>query len=407
SKMVLPIMGGGASFWTSCVLFFQRVVRAGYLYAHLVSTRVSLRKLMIAHTVLLPLTLLLLPIRQRLRLPPSGAEPVTWLLLLLGASIGIPFFFLSTNGPLLQRWFAETGHRDAGNPYFLYSASNAGSLLALLAYPVVVEPRLALAGQRTAWSVGYAGLIALIAACAWIARRGRMSAAAPASIAQERVDDEGVEVTPALRIRWLLLAAVPSGMMLAITTFMTTDIAPIPLLWVIPLALYLLSFILVFRRNPWPRHAFWVRWEPIFLVTPAVFLFWGGDATMLAFGPFHLLAFFFVAMTCHGELVRLKPRVSGLTEFYLLMSLGGALGGVFCAIVAPFLFTSVAEYPWLIVAACALRPVPDGQRWTRGGWSEILLLATIAMLAIATAVRLAAPAPAIGEAAIEPLGGMF
>src|SRR5690606_5773948 len=130
SKMVLPIMGGGASVWTTCVLFFQLVLLVGYLYAHLVSTRVSLRKLTIAHTMLLLLTVLLLPIRQRLGVPPQGAEPVTWLLMLLGASIGLPFFFLSTNGPLLQRWFAETGHRDAANPYFLYSASNAGSLLA-------------------------------------------------------------------------------------------------------------------------------------------------------------------------------------------------------------------------------------------------------------------------------------
>ena len=382
SKMVLPLMGGGAFVWNTCILFFQVALLAGYLYAHLTTKYLGVRRQVMVHVALLLLTLLALPVRLRLGAPPPGTEPVGWLLLLLAASIALPFFFLSTTGPLLQRWFADTDHPDAGSPWFLYSASNAGSLLALLSYPFLVEPRLTLAAQRGIWSAGYAALIALIAGCAWLVRRSPRPLVVSAEAAPS---GEDVPVGRGTVLRWIALAAVPSGMMLAITTYLTTDITPAPLLWVIPLGLYLLSFVLVFARRPRPAHAFWVRWQALPLVGTSLLLYWGAASMAPVIIPFHLLAFFFTAMVCHGELVRTRPGVSGMTAFYLWMSVGGALGGAFATIVAPLVFHSIAEYSWLIVAACALRPsVPDTRRIRA---AEFLVLPAIALLAVITTIR--------------------
>jgi hypothetical protein len=303
-----------------------------------------------------------------------------WLLLLLSASIALPFFVLSTTGPLLQRWFAETSHPEAASPYFLYSASNAGSLLALAMYPFVVEPRLRLVNQRGAWSAGYAAVIVLIGVCAWLVAHSPGARAVSAVPSESRAS-----ASPWTIPRWILLAAVPSGMMLAITTYLTTDITPAPLLWVIPLGLYLLSFVLVFARRPRPSHRFWVRWQPLLLICVALFLFWGSAAVAPLIIPFHLVAFFFTAMVCHGELVRTKPPVKGMTAFYLWMSVGGALGGAFCAIVAPLVFKSIAEYSWLLVAACALRPSTGEGR--KLGVAELALLPAIGLLAVVTTLR--------------------
>ena len=248
SKMVLPLMGGGASVWNTCILFFQLTLLAGYLYSHLTTRYLGVRKHLWLHVALFCLTAVALPIRLRLGPPPPGAEPVSWLLMLLTASIALPFFFLSTTGPLLQRWYAETDQPDAGNPYFLYSSSNAGSLLALLAYPFLVEPRLRLADQRAVWSAGYGLLVLLIGGCAWLTTRAARVAPRPTEPMASG------HAAPRTIGRWILLAAVPSGLMLAITTYLTTDITPVPLLWVIPLGLYLLSFVLVFARHPRPTH---------------------------------------------------------------------------------------------------------------------------------------------------------
>jgi SAM-dependent methyltransferase len=381
SKMVLPLMGGGASVWNTCILFFQLTLLAGYLYTHLATTYLGVRRHMWTHVALLCLTVLALPVRLSLGAPPVGADPVGWLLLLLTVSIALPFFFLSTTAPLLQRWYADTGRPDAESPYFLYSAGYAGSLLALLAYPSLVEPRLRLVEQRSAWSVVYAVLIVLISACALLTRRLGGSAA-PATASPEPSD----RTPPRSVLRWVLLALVPSGMMLAITTYLTTDITPAPLLWVIPLGLYLLSFVLVFARHPWPSHRFWVRVQPLFLTAVALLLFWGSARIAPLVIPFHLLAFFVTAMVCHGELVRTRPPVAGMTAFYLWMSVGGALGGVFCAIVAPMVFKGIGEYPWLIVGACALRPRLAHRRGF--GLAEFFLLPGVGLLALITTIRI-------------------
>jgi hypothetical protein len=380
SKMVLPLMGGGASVWNTCVLFFQLTLLAGYLYTHLATRYLGVRRHMWIHVALLCLTLVALPVRLRVGPPPPGAEPVGWLLLLLTVSIALPFFFLSTTAPLLQRWYAETGRPDAASPYFLYSASNAGSLLALLAYPILVEPRLRLVEQRSAWSAVYALLIVMIGGCAWLTRPVGNVVAPAAGLAAScsRTDWKTI-------LRWVLLAAVPSGMMLAITTYLTTDITPVPLLWVIPLGLYLLSFVFAFARHPRPSHRFWVRCQPLFLTAVVLLLFWGSARIAPFIIPFHLIAFFVTAMVCHGELVRTRPPVAGMTAFYLWMSVGGALGGVFCAIVAPMVFKGIGEYPWLIVGACALRPrLPERRGF---GLAEFLLLPAVGFLALITTIR--------------------
>ena len=390
SKMVLPLMGGGASVWNTCILFFQLTLLAGYLYSHLTTRYLGVRKHLWLHVALFCLTAVALPIRLRLGPPPPGAEPVSWLLMLLTASIALPFFFLSTTGPLLQRWYAETDQPDAGNPYFLYSSSNAGSLLALLAYPFLVEPRLRLVDQRAVWSAGYGILVLLIGGCAWLTTR----AARVAPVPTEPIASG--HAAPRTIGRWILLAAVPSGLMLAITTYLTTDITPVPLLWVIPLGLYLLSFVLVFARHPRPTHRFWVRCQPPLLIAVALLLFWGSATIAPVIIPFHLLAFFVTSMVCHGELVRTRPSVEGLTGFYLWMSVGGALGGFFCAIVAPLVFNGIGEYPWLIAAACALRPGAPAR--ARAGLAEFLLLPVVGLLLLITTIRVAGS----GDLHMEP-----
>ena len=378
SRAVLPLLGGGAAVWTTCMLFFQVALLLGYLHAHAGPRLLGLRRHAAIHVALLAASLLLLPLDVSSAGMPDGAAPVPWLLALLAASVGIPFVLVATTGPLLQRWFAESGHPSAGNPYFLYSASNAGSLLALLAYPVLVEPLLPLATQRAAWSAGYAILAAAVLACALLLRR---SARIPTAAAvPSDVPALVAHTAPASPIRWVVYAFIPSGLMLGVTTHVTTDIAPVPLLWVVPLALYLLSFVLAFARRPRPPHAFWVRIQPLLLAVTAVGLFFGERFVVPAFIPFHLLAFFVTAMVCHGELVRLAPPPARLTEFYLLISVGGALGGFFCAVVAPLLFRSVAEYPILIALAALVRPAGEGE-WRRRGWAEIALTVSVAALA--------------------------
>ncbi len=382
TKMVLPLMGGGAFVWNTCIVFFQITLLGGYLYSHLASTRLGVRRHAWTHVGLLALTALALPIRLRAGSLPPGAEPVGWLLLLLTVSIALPFFFLSTTGPLLQRWFAETGRPGSADPYFLYSASNAGSLLALLSYPFVFEPWLRLVDQRALWSVGYGVLIVLIAGCAWLMTRSAPVALQPTARAADR---------PARRtvLRWIALAAVPSGMMLALTTYLTTDIAPVPLLWIIPLALYLLSFVLVFSRRRWPSHTFWLRIQVPMLILAAALVFWGKTSATPQFMAIHLLGLLVTAMVCHGELARLRPAASNLTAFYLWMSVGGVVGGVFSAIVAPLVFRSIAEYGWLLVAACMLRPPAPATSERRVTVVDMLLLASLVILLLTATLRAA------------------
>lgn len=377
-KMVLPLLGGSPAVWTTCMLFFQGALLVGYFYAHSLPKWLGLRRHTILHIALLGLCLLLLPIRVEesawsLRLD----HPNLWLLSVLTVSLGAPFVLLSSTGPLLQLWFSRTSHPSAQNPYFLYAASNAGSLIALLSYPFLIEPAITLRGQARWWSLGYIVLAAVVFISASYLR-------APGAARLNPVEP----ATPAARIgrrtmlRWILLAFVPSSFFLALTTYMTTDVAAVPLLWIIPLVLYLLSFTIVFGRRTWISQSGLVRWQPIGLIALAVIDFWGPSASGPWLLPLHLLVFFVTALVCHGELATSKPPPSRLTDFYLCIAVGGVLGGIFNALVAPAVFDSVLEYPLTILIACAVRPWPGGQpsssriRW----WELALIIAACAVL---------------------------
>jgi SAM-dependent methyltransferase len=355
-RMVLPLLGGSPAVWNTCMVFFQASLLAGYAYAHALTALLGVRRQVALHAGLLLLPLLFLPLgvsREWVRSLPTGTNPGPWLLWLLIATVGLPFAVVSATAPLLQRWFSRTGHAAAGDPYFLYGASNIGSMLALLGYPFVVEPNLRLARQSEAWSVGYGVLVVLVLACAAVVwRTPRAVPEAPGGRTDPAPSDR-----PGIGrwFRWTALAFIPSSLMLGVTMYLATDIASIPLLWVIPLALYLLTFILVFARRPILPHSWMVRVMPMAVVLLALTMCL--KTTQLVFIPVHLLTFFVVAMVCHGELVRHRPPARHLTGFYLAMSLGGVLGGIFNALLAPILFDWIAEYPLVLALSCLARPV--------------------------------------------------
>ena len=357
SKMILPLLGGAPSVWNTAMMFFQLVLLAGYGYAHLLTRRVtSLRWQIAIHGVVVAIGLAFLPFALGSGLaPPTDHSPVLWLVGLLAVSVGWPFFALSASAPLLQAWFARSGHKSSSDPYFLYAASNAGSLLALLLFPVLLEPELTLAGQAGAWRAGYAGLLLLLVVTAVLLLRAQ---AAPPAPEKTGAGASGWKQ----RLIWIALAFVPSSLLLGVTTHITTDIASAPLFWVVPFALYLLSFIIVFAR---PLNRDWVLMAQgagivaIAVMTILVLAFGLGGTVLLTVG-IHLSAFFATALMCHGEMVRRRPAPSGLTTFYFCMSIGGALGGVFNALVAPALFSSDIEYYLALVGACLLRGLVKG-----------------------------------------------
>jgi len=408
AKFVLPLFGSTPAVWNTSMLFFQTTLLAGYFYAHASTRRLGVRRQTVVHLGVLLVPLLVLPIGVPDDwIPSADGNPVPLLLGLLAVAVGLPFFVVSTTAPLLQRWLVATDHPAAADPYFLYRASNLGSVLGLLAYPLAVEPSLRLAQQGRLWSAGYGLLVVLVLACAAVVWRSRGAQegtpvapadhppAAPADdpppVAHADdpppapaddpppaapADDPPTAATarPTLkrRLRWIGLAFVPSSLMLGVTTALTTDVAPVPLLWSLPLSLYLISFILVFAPGSRPG-----RLQRVMLLAlPGVVLLISVTLVLSLRGPLwimlplHLVGFFVVAVVCHGELAQDRPPTRWLTEFYLLISLGGALGGVFNAIVAPALFDSLAEYPIaLVLAACCLpwRPprIPPGRyvRW--------------------------------------------
>lgn len=351
TKIVLPQLGGSASVWSIAMVFFQAMLLAGYGYAHLLTSRFGLKAAVLLQIATLVVCAMALPIG----IPGNwGAPPESgtafWLIGLFLVSVGLPFFAVSVNGPLLQAWFARaTGGRD---PYFLYGASNIGSFVALIGYPLVIETGLGVTDQAMAWSVGFYVLTALVGTCGLAA-----VLAAPASAAgQEIAADAGPAPTFARRLHWVALAFVPSALLVAVTAHVSTDVAAAPFLWVAPLALFLLTFVITFQPRPWLSHGRMLAVQPIAAVV-LLFAMTAGLALPLPVAvAVHLGAFFVSAMVCHGELVRLRPAAARLTEFYLLMSLGGVLGGIFSGLLAPALFSFVLEYPLMIVAALLCRP---------------------------------------------------
>jgi hypothetical protein len=354
ARMALPRLGGAPNVWNSAMLVYQALLLGGYAYAHALSRFAISRQAMI-HLAVLVLAGLTLPIGLANIAPPAPGAEALWVPWLFVLSIGPVFFAVSAQAPLMQRWFAASP--TAGDPYPLYAASNLGSFAGLLAYPLLAEPLLALGVQSAGWAVGYALLVALVALAA-LTRRNAPTLA-PAATA------EANSAGPSTRtiLLWLALSAVPSGLMLSTTTFLTTDIFAMPLLWVIPLGLYLLSFSVAFAARRGIAGA-------LVLVAPLV-LCVDGAATMLAAERPSLLAasvslvmLFVVAVALHSRLYDTRPEPARLTQFYLVMSAGGALGGLFTALIAPLVFDWTWEHPLLILAAAALLPL--------GVWSRLI-----------------------------------
>jgi hypothetical protein len=380
TKMVLPRLGGSPAVWSVAMVFFQSLLLAGYAYAHYLMQIKNRMIPVVVHLLLLAVALLTLP----LSIASGWGEPphsgyAFWLLGLFAASIGLPFFALAANNPLLQAWFVRTGHPDGPDPYFLYASSNIGSFLALLSYPVLLEPMFTLRTQNLIWTGGYGLLILLIAACGLLLLRS------PASAAVDVLAGNSYAPAPLwrLRARWIFLAAVPSGLLIAVTAHISTDVAAAPLLWVLPLSLYLLTWVLVFQSRPLLPHKWMLLVQPLAITGVIVLLAVGGEQNLLLTLGGHQLCFFLIAMACHGELARTRPPAKYLTGFYVALSFGGMLGGLFAGLIAPYAFSWVAEYPILLALAVLCRP-PGGDerlpRWSRWYWPFLAALA-VALIA--------------------------
>jgi hypothetical protein len=385
TKMVLPRFGGAPSVWSVAIVFFQAALLAGYAYAHLLTRYAPGRTSVVIHLAVMFAAVFALPlsIAASWGKPPESGEAF-WLIGLFAASIGLPFFALAANSPLLQAWFARTDHPDAKDPYFLYAGSNIGSFLALVSYPVAIEPFVRLGDQTRFWSFGFYLLIALIAACGALLWRSpdRAPQATTADIGANTAGDATAEDSaPTWKDAafWIAQAAVPSALLVAVTAHISIDVAAVPLLWVLPLALYLLTFVIVFARRPIIPHWLVVAVQPAFVIAlVAVLVFdlktevdWIDAVifdplkTIVGLIALHVAVFFVSALMCHGELARTRPPARYLTAFYLWMSAGGVVGGIAAGLIAPHVFNWVAEYPILIALALLCRPgplLPDDDR---------------------------------------------
>ncbi len=349
-KMLLPLLGGSAAIWNTSLAFFQGALLLGYAYAHFLQRIGSIRRQMVVHVAVLALAALTLPLHvsQAAGAPWTGA-PAIWLVLVLALSIGAPFAVLSATAPLLQAWCARLGlvSPSGKDVYGLYAASNLGSLIALVAYPVIIEPTLGLSVQALSWTVGYgtfavglAGLAAFNWRSAAIAPKTAITTAPPVAWRE--------------KLTWVLLAAAPSSLLVGVTGHISSDVASAPFLWVTPLILYLVTFIIAFARGKPASYNLLlaqVALTPMALMTLRL-----GAMPMPIALLIHLSAFFVTALVCHSQLVARRPEEGRLTEFYLAMSVGGVLGGAFNAFLAPVLFNGVWEYPAVLVLACLARP---------------------------------------------------
>ena len=346
AKIILPWFGGSAAVWTTCLLFFQMVLLLGYLYAHAIVRYLQPRMQMLLHAALLLASALVLPIYPNASWKPFGIEDPSWRILgLLAVTVGLPYFLLSTTGPLLQAWYARRYHGSI--PYRLYALSNAGSMFALLSYPVLFEPVFTTRQQSTMWSIAYVGFAAICALTAF--RSGTAVAEAP-------VEKEPAPKPPAMHYWiWLGLAACASTLLLAVTNHMSQNIAAIPFLWILPLSIYLLSFILCFEGSGWYRRTPYLQLMAVALGSMAYAMSSEeeGSLPIKIMLPLFAMGLFTCCMVCHGELARLKPHPKYLTQFYLMVSAGGAVGGLFVALVAPHFFNAFYEMP-VGMAACGV-----------------------------------------------------
>jgi SAM-dependent methyltransferase len=383
ARIALPRLGGAPAVWNSAMLVYQALLLAGYGYAHLL-TRLAPRRQGQVHLALLLGACLFLPIGLSDRVLPATADPALWVPYLFAVSIGPLFFAVSAQAPLMQRWFALV--RPGTDPYPLYAASNLGSFAGLLAFPLLVEPLMTVTRQRWLWSGGYLLLVLLVLACMVRLPRGHVAAVETPS---------GPAPSRAQVAMWVLLGLVPSGMMLATSTFISTDLLAMPLLWVVPLALYLLSFSVAFASRRALADTL-TRFAPLTILIFGGIMMGGFGATQWLSVVLALMLLFMASVALHTRLYRLRPEPARLTSFYLAMSTGGALGGVFAGLVAPVLFDWTWEYPILILAAGALTPqayLTQGLRrwWQRPSVQLSVLLVGAAAIVALVAVTAGAP----------------
>ena len=351
TKMALPLLGGSPSVWNTAMMFFQANLLLGYAYAHGLARYLHTRAQPVVHIGVLAVAAAFLPVTVAGGWHTvSGAPPALWLLALLTVSVGMPFFAVAATAPLIQRWFSHTSHALAQDPYFLYAASNTGSVAVLLAFPLLIEPNLDTDAQAIAWTFGFAVLVLGIAAISVRLLRGAGQPGAPVIGARlaERLPEPGE------RAWWIVYSAVPSALLLAVTTHISTDIAAAPLLWVVPLALYLLTFVNAFMRRPLIPARVGMRAMAFALVLLAITFRWREPAGV--FLPLHLFGFVAIALGCHAELARRRPTADRLTEYFLFLALGGFLGGAFVAVAAPLVFDAVLEYPLALILSALLLP---------------------------------------------------
>jgi hypothetical protein len=394
AKMLLPLLGGSPAVWNTCMVFFQATLLAGYGYAHLLTTRLSLRAQRLAHMTLMLATVAALPIAlssAAAHSDPWNSNPFLWLIRDLFLMVVLPFFTVSSSAPLLQSWFSQTRHRSSHDPYFLYTASNIGSAVGLLAYPSLIEPALHLRDQGRLWTAVYVLLIALFALCAaltWTRRGPGSDPSPPPKPAPKAAENGGArEVTWPRRLQWILWAFIPSSLMLGVTTYFTTDIASVPLLWIVPLTLYLLTFTLAFnRRRLIPLPAL-VRILPISAITLVFVMLAKSDELAWLQITVHLIFFVCAGLAWHTRLADDRPSSWSLTDFYLCISVGGVLGGLFNALLAPMIFSTVVEYPLLIVLACVRWPARAEPALTlRQAWPDLPWAAGVGLLTAGLAV---------------------
>ncbi|PYT17511.1 MAG: hypothetical protein DMG59_07135 [Acidobacteria bacterium] len=374
AKFILPWFGGSAAVWSAALLFFQLLLVAGYLYAHCLIRYLRPKQQVALHTGLLAAGLLTLPIiPSAIWKPTDGSDPTLRILLLLGATVGLPYTLLSATSPLLQAWYLRT-HAGA-IPYRLFALSNFGSMLALLSYPTLVEPRLTLHRQAVTWSFEFAVFAVVCRLAAWKSRRG----VDPIQLSAH--DDKVARPGLAQTLLWIGLAACASTLLLSLTSHMTQNVAPIPLLWVVPLSLYLLSFILCFESDRIYNRAFFLPLQAIALgaLTYGMYMY-EINLSVKRLIPVLCGSLFVCCMVCHGELARSKPAPRYLTHFYLMVSAGGAMGGLFVALLAPRIFHSYIELPvamigCVVLVACVLWNEVSGPH---DPWSRVAIIAIIA-----------------------------
>ncbi len=372
AKLILPWFGGSAAVWTTCLVFFQVALLLGYLYSHIVAQRMRLRAQVLLHTALLAFTFLLLPVIPGSSWKPTGGDEPTWrILALLTVVLGLPYFLLAATTPLLQTWYARRWPEF--RPYRLFALSNAAALLALCAYPVWIEPRLPTRLQDVAWSIAFVGFAVLCVASAWIS----FSSANHRNADWQAPPSGGPSFTT--KVAWMALAAGGSMLLLSTTNQLTQNVAAVPFLWILPLAIYLLTFILCFESSQWYSRGVFLRLLVVALgsVGYAIYNIEASDALPVAV-PIFAAGLFFICMYCHGELSCLKPEARYLTSFYLMIALGGAMGAVFVGLAAPVIFAGVYELPISLVFVAVLALCLN---WSNG-WLQRVLWATVGVAMI-------------------------